>query len=173
VVDRLSLVPRLRPGVAIQVIDDDVLALDGADLYRLVGTHAEVFRRIDGARSVRAVADDTLAATAEQVVASVDHLVSQGFLELTDEGPEPRYRRPDSVGVGQDGDVLVLLDLRTGGRHVLSPTAAEVWRLMTATASLRATVAELELDFPDTPGLAEDTAAFVEELESQGLLERA
>ena len=40
------------------------------------------------------------------------------------------------------------------------------------TGSVRATVAELELDFPDAPSLAADTAAFVREMESQGLIER-
>ena len=98
--------------------------------------------------------------------------MSRGVLELVDAGPEPRYRRPDHVGVSEDPDVLVLLDLRTGERPVLGSPAAEVWRLLVSTGSVRATVAELELDFPDTPSLAADTAAFVSEMESQGLVER-
>jgi Coenzyme PQQ synthesis protein D (PqqD) len=158
VADHLSLVPRVVRGVAVQVIDDDVLVLAGEELTRLTGALAETMRQIDGARSVRS--DE------------VDALVSRGILELVDGGPEPRYRRPGHVGVSEDPDVLVLLDLRTGERPVLGQPAAEVWRLLVSTGSVSATVAELELEFPDTPSLAADTAAFVSEMESQGLVER-
>ena len=159
--DPLSLVPRVVPGVAVQVIDDDVLVLAGEDLTRLTGAlAADDAGEIDGVRhAVRALEE-------------VDELVSRGILELVDAGPEPRYRRPDHVGVSEDPDVLVLLDLRTGERPVLGSPAAEVWRLLVTTGSVRATVAELELEFPDTPSLAADTAAFVSEMESQGLVER-
>ena len=156
--DPLSLVPRMLPGVAVQVIDDDVLVLAGEDLTRLTGALAQTIREIDGVRSVQSE--------------EVDALVSLGILELVDAGPEPRYRRPDHVGVSEDLDVLVLLDLRTGERPVLGSPAAEVWRLLVSTGSVRATVDELELEFPDTPSLAADTAAFVTEMESQGLVER-
>ena len=156
--DALTLVPRLVPGVAVQVIDDDVLVLAGGDLTRLTGALARTMREIDGGRRVRSE--------------EVDTLVSRGILELVDPGPEPRYRRPDHVGVSEDPDVLVLLDLRTGERRVLGSPAAEVWRLLVSTGSVRATVAELALNFPDTPSLAADTAAFVTEMESQGLVER-
>ena len=156
--DALTLVPRVMPGVAVQVIDDDVLVLAGEDLTRLTGALARTMREIDGVRSVQSE--------------EVDALVSRGILELVDAGPEPRYRRPDHVGVSEDPDVLVLLDLRTGERPVLGSPAAEVWRLLVTTGTVSATVAELELEFPDTPSLAADTAAFVTEMESQGLVER-
>ena len=165
--DPLSLVPRVMPGVAVQVIDDDVLVLAGEDLTRLTGSLAATMSNVDGFRSVQVIAD--LVGSASE---AVDELVSRGILELVDAGPEPRYRRPDHVGVSEDPDVLVLLDLRTGERPVLGSPAAEVWRLLVTTGSVRATVAELELDFPDTPSLAADTAAFVTEMESQGLVER-
>ena len=150
------------PGVAVQAIDDDVLVLAGEELTRLTGSLPATMGKIDGVRSVRSLAD----------AEAVDALVSRGILELVDGGPEPRYRRPDHVGVSQDPDVLVLLDLRTGERPVLGSPAAEVWRLLVTTGTVSATVAELELDFPDTPSLAADTAAFVSEMESQGLVER-
>ena len=156
--DALTLVPRVVPGVAVQVIDDDVLVLAGEDLTRLTGALAQTIREIDGARNVRSE--------------EVDALVSLGILELVHAGPEPRYRRPDHVGVSEDPDVLVLLDLRTGERSVLGSPAAEVWRLLVTTGTMSATVAELELEFPDTPSLAADTAAFVTDMESQGLVER-
>ena len=165
--DPLSLVPRVMPGVAVQVIDDDVLVLAGEDLTRLTGSLAATMSNVDGVRSVQVIAD--LVGSASE---AVDELVSRGILELVDAGPEPRYRRPDHVGVSEDPDVLVLLDLRTGERPVLGSPAAEVWRLLVTTGSVRATVAELELEFPDTPSLAADTAAFVTEMESQGLVER-
>ena len=38
--DALTLVPRVVPGVAVQVIDDDVLVLAGEDLTRLTGALA-------------------------------------------------------------------------------------------------------------------------------------
>ena len=156
--DALTLVPRVVPGVAVQVIDDEVLVLHGRDLTRLTGALAATMRKIDGVRSVRS----------EQV----DALVSRGIVELVDTGPEPRYRRPAHVGMSEDPDLLVLLDLRTGERPVLGSPAAEVYRLLIATGSVSTTVAELELAFPDTPSLAADTAAFVTEMESQGLVER-
>lgn len=165
--DPLSRVPRLTPGVAIQVIDNEVLVLAGAELTRLTGTLAATMSNVDGVRSARGIAD-LVGSTAEVF----DDLVSRGILELVDAGQEPRYRRPDHVGVSEDPDVLVLLDLRTGERPVLGSTAAEVWRLLVATGTVRATVAELELEFPGTPSLATDTAAFVSEMESQGLVER-
>jgi hypothetical protein len=158
VADLLNLVPRLAPGVAVQVIDDDVLVLTGEELTRLTGALAQTMRQIDGVRSVRSE--------------EVDALVSRGLLELVDAGPEPRYRRPDHVGMSEDPDVLALLDLRTGERLVLGSPAAEVWLLLVSTGSVRATVAELELEFPDTPSLAADVAAFVSEMESQGVVER-
>jgi hypothetical protein len=158
VADNLTLVPRVMPGVAVQVIDDDVLVLAGGDLTRLTGALARTMREVDGIRRVRSE--------------EVDALVSRGILELVDGGPEPRYRRPDHVGMSQDPDVLVLLDLATGARPVLGSPAAEVWMLLVTTGTVSATVAELELDFPDTPSLAADTAAFVSEMESQGLVER-
>jgi hypothetical protein len=167
VADPLSLVPRVLPGVAVQVIDDDVLVLAGEDLTRLTGSLAATMSNVDGFRSVQVIAD--LVGSASD---AVDELVTRGILELVDGGPEPRYRRPDPVGVSEDPDVLVLLDLRTGERPVLGFPAAEVWRLLVSTGSVRATVAELELEFPDTPSLAADTAAFVTEMESQGLVER-
>ena len=46
--DPLTLVPRLVPGVAVQVIDDDVLVLAGEDLTRLTGALARTIREIDG-----------------------------------------------------------------------------------------------------------------------------
>ncbi len=156
--DALTLVPRVVPGVAVQVIDDDVLVLAGGDLTRLTGALARTMREIDGVRSVRSE--------------EVDALVSRGVVELVDTVPEPRYRRPDHVGVSEDPDVLVLLDLRTSERPVLGFPASEVWRLLVTTGTVRATVAELELAFPDTPSLAADTATFVSEMESQGLVER-
>ena len=70
-------------------------------------------------------------------------------------------------------DLLVLLDVRTGERPVLSNTAADVWRLLAETGTVAAAVAELQLDFPDVTSLADDTADFVAELLAQGLLERA
>ena len=156
--DALTLVPRVVPGVAVQVIDDEVLVLAGGDLTRLTGALARTMREIDGVRSVRSE--------------EVDALVSRGIVELVDTVPERRYRRPDHVGVSEDPDVLVLLDLRTGERPVLGFPASEVWRLLVTTGTVRATVAELELAFPDTPSLAADTTAFVSEMESQGLVER-
>ena len=165
--DSLSLVPRVMPGVAVQVIDDDVLLLAGEDLTRLTGSLAATMSNVDGFRSVQGIVD--LVGSASE---AVDELVSRGTLELVDAGREPRYRRPDHVGVSEDPDVLVLLDLRTGDRPVLGSPAAEVWRLLVTTGTMSATVAELELEFPDTPSLAADTAAFVSELESQGLVER-
>ena len=173
-VDRLNLVPRLNPGVAIQAIDDDVLVLDGDTLSRLTGTPGRVLHSIDGLRSVSAIAE-AVAATAQpaEVVDALDALESAATIELVDVGEGPRYRRPAYVGVCEDRDVLVLLDLRTGDRPVLSDTAAEVWRLLTETGSVAATVAELALDFPDATSLADDTAEFVAELLAQGLLELA
>ena len=55
--DPLSLVPRVMPGVAVQVIDDDVLVLAGADLTRLTGSLAATMSNIDGVRSVQVIAD--------------------------------------------------------------------------------------------------------------------
>jgi len=156
--DALTLVPRVAPGVAVQVIDDEVLVLHGRDLTRLTGALARTMREIDGVRSVRSE--------------EVDALVSRGIVELVDTVPERRYRRPDHVGVSEDPDVLVLLDLRTGERPVLGFPASELWRLLVTTGTVRATLAELEREFPDTPSLAADTAAFVSEMESQGLVER-
>src|SRR4026209_2808116 len=127
------------PGGAVQVIDDDVLVLAGGVLTRLPGARARTMREVDGIRRVRPE--------------EVDALVSRGILELVDGGPEPRYRRPDHVGMSQDPDVLVLLDLTPGARPVLGSPAAEVWMLLVTTGTVSATVAELELDFPDTPSL--------------------
>ena len=93
--DPLSLVPRVKLGVAVQVIDDDVLVLDGDELTRLTGAIAATMRKIDGVRSDQSE--------------EVDALVSRGIVELVDTGPEPRYRRPDHVGVSEDPHVLVLL----------------------------------------------------------------
>ena len=157
--DSLNLLPRLAPGVSVQAIDDDVLVLAGDELTRLTGSLARTVSDVVAGRAVGALE-------------AVDELVTRGLLELADHGPEPRYRRPDHIGVSEDPHVLVLLDLRTGERPVLGSPAAEVWRLLVTTGSVRATVAELELDFPDAPSLAADTAAFVSEMESQGLVER-
>jgi hypothetical protein len=159
VVGSLNLVPRLAPGVSVQAIDEDVLVLAGDELTRLTGSLAQAVSDVVAGRVVGALE-------------AVEELVTRGLLELAEHGPEPRYRRPDHVGVTEDPDVVVLLDLRTGQRPVLGPPAAEVWQLLVTTGSLRATLAELELDFPGTPSLAADTAAFVSEMESQGLVER-
>jgi len=159
VADSLNLVPRLAPGVSVQAIDDDVLVLAGDELTRLTGSLARAVSDVTAGRDARALE-------------AVDELVARGLLELADHGPEPRYRRPDHIGVSEDPHVLVLLDLRTGERSVLGSPAAEVWQLLVTTGTVRATVAELELAFPDTPSLAADTAAFVTEMESQGLVER-
>ena len=157
--DSLNLVPRLAPGVSVQAIDEDVLVLAGDELTRLTGSLARAVSDVTAGRDARAVE-------------AVDELVARGLLELADHGSEPRYRRPDHIGVSEDPHVLVLLDLRTGERSVLGSPAAEVWRLLVTTGTVGATVAELELAFPDTPSLAADTAAFVPEMESQGLVER-
>ena len=157
--DSLNLLPRLAPGVSVQAIDDDVLVLAGDELTRLTGSLARAVSDVTAGRDARALE-------------AVDELVARGLLELADHGPEPRYRRPDHIGVSEDPHVLVLLDLRTGERSVLGSPAAEVWQLLVTTGTVRATVAELELAFPDTPSLAADTAAFVTEMESQGLVER-
>ncbi len=87
--------------------------------------------------------------------------------------PARAYRRPRHVGAAHDEDQLVLLDLRDGTRHVLSPTASAIWEALMSRGSLPAAVAELEEAFPDAPGLAQDTATFVASLEAQGLVERA
>ncbi len=82
------------------------------------------------------------------------------------------YRRPAYVGAARDEYQVVLLDLRNGTRHILSPTGSAIWETLTATGSLQETVAELQEAFPDTPSLTEDATAFVESLETQGLVER-
>ncbi len=116
-VDRLNLVPRLTAGVAIQAIDDEVLVLDGDTLSRLTGTLSQVLRGVDGLRSVRAIAEAVAARPSRRRCSRRStRWTSAGMLELVDVGEEPRYRRPAYVGVCEDHDQLVLLDLRDGER---------------------------------------------------------
>ena len=68
-VDRLNLVPRLNPGLAIQVITTTCSSSTGSTLSRLNGTHSQVLRGADGLRSVRAIAE-AAAATAQQAEVS-------------------------------------------------------------------------------------------------------
>ena len=167
----VSTLPRLTPGVAVQEVDGDVLVFDGRTLSRLTGTAAEVVRLVDGTRSLRAIADAT-DLREEQVQHELENLESQGVVEPGAPAPVDGYRRPDHIAACPDREQIVLLDLRDGERHVLSPTASAIWQALTTTGSLSAAVTELERAFPGAPGLADDTERFVAALESQGLLER-
>ena len=96
VADTLNLVPRVAPGVAVQVIDDDVLVLAGEDLTRLTG----VARPGGQGRRWRAAA---VAVLEEPSTTSCP----EASLELVDHGagaalPPPRPRRSER-GPGRPG----------------------------------------------------------------------
>ncbi len=71
-----------------------------------------------------------------------------------------------------EGEVLALT-LREGRYVAANASATELWRMLTAGASLRALAGALALRWGLTADAAlADAAAFVDELDVQGLLER-
>jgi Coenzyme PQQ synthesis protein D (PqqD) len=168
----VNLVPTPAPGVATHRIEDDVLLFDGTALTLLTGNRAAVARLVDGTRSTATIARATGLPEA-QVSDELVGLAAEGLIARGAPAPDDGYRRPDHVGVCRDKEQVVLLDLRDGERHVLSPSATAIWMSLMATGSVGATVAELEQAYPDAPGLPGDVAGFVSGLESQGLVERA
>jgi hypothetical protein len=75
------------------------------------------------------------------------------------------------VGFCEDGDHVVLMDLRSGLQHVLSASAAEVWWLVLETGTLDEAVATLEESFPGEASVRDEAEAFVRDLVAKGLLE--
>jgi hypothetical protein len=144
--------------VDLQDVGDEVLAYDGATLTLLTGAEVPVVRAADG---VRRVPDEEVARSLE----------ARGILTLSQPPPGERFRRPDHVGSCEDGDHVVLMDLRSGFQHVLSQSAAEVWWLVVETGTLEDAVATLEEAFPGEASVAAETAAFVRDLVARGLLE--
>jgi hypothetical protein len=144
--------------VDLQDVGDEVLAYDGATLTLLTGAEVAVVRAADG---VRRVPHEEMARDLE----------ARGILTLSQPPPGERLRRPDHVGFCQDGDHMVLMDVRSGFQHVLSPSAAEAWWLVVETGSLEEAVATLEEAFPGEASVAEETTTFVRDLVARGLLE--
>jgi hypothetical protein len=149
-----------RPGSAVelQVVGEEVLTFDGTTLALLAGDPAAAARAAGERRPVRDRA-------------AVQDLVARGILAIEEPSGDEHFRRPDHIGFCEDGDVLVLMDLRNGFQHVLSETAADVWWLVVDTGTLEGAVSSLEHSFPDATSLRTEAAAFVGDLVAQGLLE--
>jgi hypothetical protein len=149
-----------RPGSAVelQVVGEEVLTFDGTTLALLAGDPAAAARAAGERRPVRDRA-------------AVQDLVARGILAIEEPSGDERLRRPDHVGFCEDGDVLVLMDLRNGFQHVLSETAADVWWLVVDTGTLEGALSSLEQSFPQATSLRTEAAAFVRDLVSQELLE--
>jgi hypothetical protein len=155
----VGLVARPAPGVELEDLGDEVLAYDGATLTLLSGAEVAVVRAADG---VSDVLDLPVARDLED----------RGVLTLTEPPPGERFRRPGHVGYCEDGDHVVLMDLRSGFQHVLSESATQVWLLVTETGSLDQAIAELQAAHPEATGITDDVARFVDGLIATKLLER-
>jgi hypothetical protein len=153
------VVARPAPGVELEDLGHEVLAWDGATLTLLSGAEVAVVRAADG---VSDVLDVPVARDLED----------RGILALTEPPPGERFRRPRHVGFCEEGDHLVLMDLRSGFQHVLSASATQIWLLVTETGSLDRSIAELQAEHPAAMGMADVVAGFVDELIASQLLER-
>jgi hypothetical protein len=152
------VVARPAPGVELEDVGEEVLAYDGATLTLLSGAEVAVVRAADG---VSDVLDVRVARDLED----------RGILTLTEPPTGERFRRPGHVGFCEDGDHVVLMDLRSGLQHVLSESAAEVWWLVLETGTLEDAVATLEESFPGEASVRDEAEAFVRDLVAKGLLE--
>ncbi len=161
----LTGIPLLVPGVALQDVETDVLAYDGDTLTHLSGATAAVARAVDGVRSVADLARDLDVDAAE----AVDLLVGRGLVELGEPSSDQRYRRPDHVGACVDGGRVVLIDLRTGERHVLEAGGSAIWELVTCGHTSSSAAAELDRVHPGS-GAAHEAIRLVEQLVELGLL---
>ena len=81
------------------------------------------------------------------------------------------YELASHVAWTSDGAAITLLDLISGRRQTLSPTASRTWVHIAEGLSLVSTLVRLAEEFPDAPPpFAEETEAFVGLLCDQGLL---
>lgn len=171
-------VPSLAPDVTVEPVGTDVLAFDGENLTRLCGSVAVVAGAIDGQRSVDAICHLVTRPTGNveelltEVNAALDQLVAHGLVTMRDGDDSRDLQRPDYVGWCEDGDGVVLVDLRTGERHVLDPVGARTWELLIRLGSVAAAIAHLASTYHDTPRLRGELSQFAAELVARGLLQQ-
>ena len=173
----MSPVPVRHAGVADVDLDGDALLFDGEMLHRLTGTGAAVWRHIDGVRTVSDIVTLLAAeyAAEEQVVAAdvqqlCDQLEQQGVIVLAEPAAGGHFVRPAHVGWVRDGDHVLVGDLRSGTRHALTPTGAQVWELACDRLSSAEVVAVLQAEHPDAD--AADVTGLLDHLCDAGLLQR-
>ena len=82
--------------------------------------------------------------------------------------------KPDHVAWTQDRDSVVIADLHSGDRVVLTPTAGRIWMLTMAGMRRDDLAGELARRYPDAPArLDREVESLWDSLIGRGLLERA
>ncbi len=167
-------------GVTIERVGHDLLAYDGETLTRLSGSAAVVAALVDGFRSESQIVEEVSVSVGRptpdvlpEVSSIVGQLVEKGLVTL-ESIPGPRdFRSPDHVGWCEDGERVVLLDLRNGERHSLDPAGAHAWKLLVTLGSTTGALEHLSTSYPDAPEIASDLAQFAADLVEHGLMQRA
>ena len=110
---------------------------------------------------------------AEDTGAFLATLLGHGLVEETGPPALP-YFRPPHVGWVDDGDGVLLTDLRTGSAVPLSATASAIWRLLPQVESLEEMATGLSAEFVDMPAdVSASLEALLRQLVQKELLETA
>lgn len=167
----------VAPGVDTLVVDGEVLVFDGTMIHLMSGSGVDIWHAADGRRSRDQIISElagrhpSVEAVAADVAAYVDDLVERGLLMESESRPEDGFNTCEHVGWTTDGDLVVVLDLRTGARQTLSATASRAWLHLADGLSRDAMVTRLGEEFPDAPAsFVSELEALVDTLCAQGLL---
>jgi len=84
---------------------------------------------------------------------------------------DSRFVKPEAVSWRDIPGEIVVFDARSGAYHALNPSAAEIWRALSAGLSAGATIDRLAARFGvDRAGIERDVAEFITLALTEGLL---
>jgi Coenzyme PQQ synthesis protein D (PqqD) len=173
-------VPIHAPDVAFVAIDDETLIFDGEALYRLSGAAATVHRAVNGVKTPGHIAHelrkghsgdpDTISRDVQSVLRE---LIDIGALSVVAAPHCDTYFRPETVAYSRDGDNVLLADLVTGRRTLLSTTAARIWDCVLSLSSLDSVVSHLQEAYPGATAVRQDVEHLLDQLVAEGFLVRS
>jgi hypothetical protein len=161
--------------------EEAALLYHGNDLLLLSSTASEIWRELDGLRTLGDVArrvsgryPEEDAHVADEVAEFLAQLLRSGVVRTAEAAHGVPVKVTAACAFAEDeGDALLLLNLLTGRRLTLTGPGPRIWQAVVARQPLRALICDLQRDFPDDAARIEaDVADLLERLTEEGLLAR-
>lgn len=159
-------------------LGEEILVYDGEQLHLLRAEATRIWKRADGQMSAAQISADCAGGVAgraedvhRDVIEFLDRLVEQCLLVTSDAGAGTGYRHPAFVGYVQDGDHVLLVDLRSGRRQALNGTGSLVWKLICQHGDPATVLQLVRAKYAEAPiTLESEVTHLLEQLLAAGLL---